>query len=242
MNRFFRTNRILRLGKSIRDSIMNWELTPIGVLVDYMNALSIHNVLDIGANVGQFGIDIRRYGFSGRIYSYEPVKSSFKSLLRTTCKDENWSAFPLALGIESGWSKVNVSGNDGLSSSILSMGKLHKEAFPNSDYIYSEDIELSTLDAEVLKLDINPKETLIKIDVQGFEKNVLLGGQRFFPQFPASYLEASISPLYDGEATFIELINLLDSSGHDIKEIFRASKDRNGRLLQVDLITQSQLT
>ena len=37
-------------------------------------------VLDVGANLGQFGTMIRKAGYRGHIYSFEPVTASFERL------------------------------------------------------------------------------------------------------------------------------------------------------------------
>lgn len=240
MKRLLRANKYLRQAKEIQNSLRIFSNSPTRQLVECCKALSIRNVFDIGANVGQFGIDLRRNGFSGHIYSYEPVKQSFELLVKTSQKDQLWSVFPLALGRKKGTSIINVSANDGLSSSIMYMGKTHKDAFPESYFKYSEEIVVTTLEEEILKLGINPRETLVKMDVQGFERNVILGGKKSFAEFPLCYLEASILPLYEGEASFLELMNLLASLGHDLEDMFRGTKDRNNRLLQVDIITKSR--
>ncbi len=238
MKRSLRTNKYLRQAKEIQYSLRNFNNSPTRQVVECCKDLLIRNVLDVGANVGQFGIDLRRNGFSGHIYSYEPVKQTFDLLVKTSQKDQLWSVFPFALGSEKGTTTINVSGNDGLSSSIMSMGIIHQNAFPESSFKYSEEIMVSTLEEEISKLGINPKETLVKMDVQGFERNVILGGGEFFAEFPACYLEASISPLYEGEASFLELINLLASVGHSLDDVFRGTKDRKNKLLQVDIITK----
>ncbi len=53
--------------------------------------LRIDTVIDVGANRGQHALSLRNLGYTGWIYSFEPVNSIFKSLLwgrlsrRTPC-------------------------------------------------------------------------------------------------------------------------------------------------------------
>jgi FkbM family methyltransferase len=158
-------------------------------------------------------------------------------LISTSRNDSAWHAINLALGKERTTSQINVSDNDGLSSSILPMGDLHKGAFPKSGYKHSEEIQVSTINDEILRLGIDPSTTLLKMDVQGYEKNVILGGLDQLGKFPLCFLEASLSPLYDGEASLLELLNLLDSLSHHLTDIFRGAQDQRGHLLQVDILT-----
>ena len=237
MIRALRTNSSLRKLREIQNFLARFTEVPSRKLVDYCNEYSITTVLDVGANVGQFGVDLRRHGYQGQIYSFEPVKQNFDLLISTSRDDSGWHAINLALGKEIAVSRINVSDNDGLSSSILPMGDLHKGVFPKSEYKYSEEIQVSTLNDEILRLGIDPSITLLKMDVQGYEKNVILGGSDQLNKFPLCFLEASLSPLYKGEASLLELLNLLDSLVHHLTEVFRGVQDKRGRLLQVDILT-----
>lgn len=237
MKRGLRTNPSLRKLKEIHNILVRSKDVALRRLVACCEEYSIATVLDVGANVGQFGVDLRRYGYQGQIYSFEPVKKNFESLISTSRTDSSWHVINSALGIERAVSRINVSDNDGLSSSILPMGDLHKRAFPKSEYVYSEEIQISTLKEEILNLGIDPSTTLLKMDVQGYERNVILGGLDQLNKFPLCFLEASLSPLYNGEASLLELLNLLDSLGHHLTDIFRGAQDQRGRLLQVDILT-----
>ena len=53
-----------------------------------------------------------------------------------------------------------------------------------------------------------------------------------------SYLEVSLNPLYEGEITFLPILIELSKYGHEVIDIFRGIKSKNGRLLQVDILTK----
>ncbi len=238
IRRHFRTSH---LARSALEYLMFISPPPraMRILVKRMQILKIDTVLDVGANVGQFGVDLRRNGYQGKIFSFEPVHSNFNVLLSTSRNDDNWEVFHKALGERNEILKINVSGNDGLSSSILPMGKTHQEVFPQSRYEYSEEVTIETLLEQFSTLGIDPKTTLLKMDVQGFERKVLLGGIEIIPEIPLCYFEASLSPLYEGEASFLELLKLLDSLGHHVADLFRGALDQRGQLLQVDVLSSS---
>jgi len=203
-----------------------------------MNELNISQVVDIGANVGQFGIDIRRSGFKGKIFSFEPVKESFLTLTETIKKHEPWDAFQLGLGQYEFKQNISVSGNDGLSSSLLPMSKEHLKNFPDSKTISTQEILVSTVDKQLANLGIDPKKILIKLDVQGYESEVLKGAVKSLSNIPLCFLEVSIIPLYEGEITLLPILNLLSESGHEVIDVFRGVKTKNGQLLQVDILTK----
>ncbi len=234
----FRTSRTARLAREYL-TFLSPPPRAVRILVDKMRIINIETVLDVGANAGQFGVDLRRNGYQGRIYSFEPVLSNFNDLVCTSKNDDKWEVFHKGLGERTEILKINVSGNDGLSSSILPMGKIHQEVFPDSGYEYSEEVTIETLLEQFSILGIDPKTTLLKMDVQGFERRVLLGGIEIIPEIPLCYFEASLSPLYEGEASFLELLNLLDSLGHHVVDFFRGALDQRGQLLQVDVLSSS---
>ena len=206
-----------------------------------MNEANISYTIDIGANVGQFGIDIRRHGFSGQIISFEPVKESFKILSSTINKHEPWNAFNLGLGATESEQYINISGNDGLSSSLLAIGKVHLNNFPKSVTVSSQKVSVSTLDNQLEVLGIDPGKILLKLDVQGFEAEVLKGAEKSLSKIPLCYLEVSIVPLYEGEVTLLPILNLLSESGHEVIDVFRGIKTKKGQLLQVDILTKLTL-
>lgn len=175
--------------------------------------LKIKTVLDIGANVGQFATNIREQLPEAQIYSFEPLKECYDSLVETFKTDSNFIAFNYALGekeeeIEMYKSKYTPS------SSLLQMSETHKNLFPHTKEHTPEKIKVRILDEVTKELKLKD-QILIKVDVQGFEEKVLNGGKNTFSKARAVILETSFAELYEGQPTFDMLYQKLHALGFD---------------------------
>lgn len=233
-----RSNPLARSARELLTGIGPKSESPFTSIVRNLEESKVSNVIDIGANVGQFGLDIRRHGFQGQIISYEPVLEAFGSLTQTIKQHQPWKAFQLGLGSEESERTINISGNAGLSSSILEMGSLHLENFPDSATVAKQNISISTIDKQLAVLGVQPHEIMLKLDVQGFEAEVLKGASQSLEEIPLCYLEVSITPLYEGEVSFLPILIELSRFGHEVIDVFRGIKANNGRLLQLDILTK----
>ena len=78
----------------------------------YKRMLLTHGVnliLDVGANVGQFGQSLRDLGFKGRIVSFEPLSEARSRLLKTSEADLMWDVAPqAAIGAEDGEIEIHI--------------------------------------------------------------------------------------------------------------------------------------
>lgn len=198
----------------------------------------ISTIVDVGANVGQFGIDMRRHGFKGQIISFEPVNETFTQLSETVKKYRPWKAIQLCLGANESDKIINVSGNSGLSSSLLEMKSVHLSNFPESATVATEKVTISTVDRQLDLLGIDPRDIMLKLDVQGYEAEVLKGASQSLSKIPLCYLEVSITPLYEGEISFLPILIELSKFGHEVIDVFRGIKAKEGQLLQLDILTK----
>lgn len=197
-------------------------------------ALGLDTVLDVGANIGQFGSALRASGFPGRIVSCEPLTDAFGQLERRSSHDPNWTVRRLAVGAEPGTLEINIAGNS-FSSSLLPMTRAHADAAPGSDFVGTQPVAVTTVAALVHELDVDPDRTLLKIDTQGYESRVLDGAGPLVGQFAAVALELSFVPLYDGQELFDELVARLTGAGYVLYGLEPGFADpRTGRMLQCD--------
>ena len=193
-------------------------------------------ILDVGANIGQYGKLLRRLGYSGRIVSFEPLSSAYSQLKAASNKDSLWEVAPrTAIGNENSQIAINVSANS-LSSSVLNILDSHVNAASNSAYIDSEKVKLNRLDTIALDyLEKDADSVFLKIDVQGFEKQVLDGATNILPLIKGIQTEMSLIPLYQGQLLFEEMIELLDKLGYELYSVIPGLADpQTGRLLQMD--------
>jgi FkbM family methyltransferase len=199
-----------------------------------INYCNIDTLFDIGANTGQYAIDMRKFGYRKKIISFEPLKSTFNVLKNAALKDNNWIVNNYAIGNENIKSVINVAGNTD-SSSILDMLPLHYNTAPESRYIGQEEIEIKKLDSIFNFFCKEEDRVMIKIDTQGYEKKVIEGATESLNRIIIIQLEMSIVPLYENEMLFIDMINYLDKKGFQLFSFENGFSDRtSGRVLQVD--------
>jgi len=124
-------------------------------------------VLDIGANVGNYSKAILDLRPNAKIFAFEPSSFARKLLEDNFPNEKRVDIFPFALSSSSGkavlWSDKAGSG----------LGSLTKRRLDH--FNINEEIQLLTLDEWNLNRSVKPD--LIKIDVEGHELDVLMGGE-----------------------------------------------------------------
>jgi FkbM family methyltransferase len=178
-------------------------------LIDFIENRGVEVVYDVGANVGQFGSGLRQRGYAGKIFSFEPVKSAFDGLESVAAADGNWGVLQCAVGSEPGEVWVNVSTNTQFSS-INRLSEKASSIDPASGIVGREKVACKTLDELATP---SQAPTLIKIDTQGFEREVLKGATRALSQAAGVFMELPIIDVYDGSWSFLEGIKTMDELG-----------------------------
>lgn len=193
-------------------------------------------VLDVGANSGQYAGGLRRAGYQGRIVSFEPLSGPYAALERKSAKAPPWDCRRCALGDVDGAISINVAGNAGESSSVLPMLKSHQDVFPGANYVGTEDVPIYRLDSLVGEILAPTDVFFLKIDVQGFEKQVLAGSKSTInDRCIGMQLELSFLPLYEGGMLINEALDLAYSLGFTLTAMLPCFTDlRTGRMLQAD--------
>lgn len=199
-----------------------------------LERLGVEIVLDVGANVGQYARSLRAGGYHKRIVSFEPLSEAFSALTKAARGDPLWTCLNVALGNRDGEIDLNIAGNS-YSSSVLPMSGLHVASAPDSAYRGTERVALRRLDSieqpEVREM----APVYLKLDVQGFEKAVLEGAPRTLSRVVALESELSLARLYEGQALFPEMIELIAASGFQLVSVEPGFADPGtGQLLQVD--------
>ncbi len=234
MNRYIMYLKKLTRKFGIEIRLYNMYSSEFLHLEKLLSYNRIETIIDVGANIGQYAMNIRGAGYKGRIISFEPLSAAYKQLIKNSRKDAEWIvADRMALGDEDGEIEINVSANS-ISSSVLPIMESHIRAAKESVYISKELVTIKRLDSVSTGLDLKGN-IFIKIDVQGFELDVLKGASKLLEKTKGLQLELSLTELYEGQILMEDMIKHVESLGFELHTIFPAFIDESsGRLLQTD--------
>ena len=141
-------------------------------------------VLDVGAAKGYWSRQAARIFPDAAFFLFDPLKESEPSLKALCAGNARFHYFVMALGREPGTRRLNVA-RDPEASSLLE--------FPGQDQSAQREVPVETVD-HLLSAGRIPKPDLVKLDVQGFELEVLAGG----------------TALFGGGCVFVVEVNLFD--------------------------------
>jgi FkbM family methyltransferase len=205
-------------------------------IANYLARFGIDCVLDVGANSGQTGQELRKFGFRGQICSFEPQKAAFLQLKACAESDSKWSTFHYGLGDCETQLSLNISGM-GPSSSFLPLSDQAVEALPALQYVGAEVASIHRLDSVFPDVCGEFRRIFLKIDTQGYEKNVVLGAERILDKIVGIQLELSLTPQYENEPPAEEVIRWVRSLGFVPFWIIHGySNPKTLQLYQVDII------
>jgi FkbM family methyltransferase len=227
-----------RLGFDLRYFIDSEE----GILRNLLHRLQPVAVLDVGANIGQYGRLLRGVGYRGLIISFEPLSSAHQKLTAEARADGSWIVAPrAALGSAKGSVAINVSGNS-VSSSVLPMKAAHLSAAPHSHYVATETVALARLDELLPAVFSGTGPLFLKVDTQGYEAEVLKGAAGILSRVVAIQLEISLVPLYQEAPSLLQILSAMGDLGYHLFQVIPGFRDvATGQMLQLDGIFVRQL-
>ena len=176
----------------------------------------VNLILDVGANAGQYGSRLRRTGYQGKIVSFEPQKQPFGELSEKARQDGNWTTVNVGLGREDGQATINLYGDSCLGS-MLQMDQSNYESKPSG----TETIDIRTLDGVFDQYVTANDRVWLKMDTQGFEKQVLAGAEQSLSRIIGVQMEMSLTPIYDDQPHLDEMIALLRAKGFMLWQLQR---------------------
>jgi FkbM family methyltransferase len=120
----------------------------------------------------------------------------------------------VALGDQEGVLPIRVHVAHSPSSSFLQVTARGLELYPFQREQAERQVRVARLDDYVREKGITLREeVLVKVDVQGYEDRVIRGGRDTLARAAACIVEVSLEPLYNGQANFRGLLELLEELG-----------------------------
>jgi FkbM family methyltransferase len=199
----------------------------------------VDTVLDVGANAGQFGSELRRAGYRGRILSFEPMTASHARLRAAAAGDAAWTTLACALGRTDGEAELNVTRHDVFASFRAPVTYAAARFGEATAVARRERVVVRRLDG-VLDEVLGPAaraRCFLKMDTQGFDLEVFDGVGVWLDRVVALQSEVAVIPLYDGAPRLTESIARYEREGFEVTGLFPVSRDEaTGRVIEFDCV------
>ena len=199
------------------------------LLQTVLRRLDVNVVLDVGANRGQFGRNLRILGYTGRIVSYEPVSANLDKLREAAEGDQDWLVEPMALGDVDSTTDIHVSAGAGVLSSLLDSNEFGRKRFTNmrDEVAARETIQVRRLDAVCGRAvaGIDHPRLFLKLDTQGYDLQALAGAGDRLRDVVAMQSEVSCIPIYEGMPHLTQQIATYEEAGFASAGMFPVSWD-----------------
>ena len=193
---------------------------------------ALRTVVDIGANRGQFALAARRHAPGAYIIAFEPLVEPAEVFRQVFRKDAKVELHLCAIGSRQGEELMHIAGADD-SSSLLPITELQTRLFPGTQESGTRQVAVSPLEEALFPQQILTP-ALLKIDVQGFELQVLKGGKSLLGCFDYLLVECSYITLYNGQALAGEVLRYLDEVGFVLVQRYNLLCDESGEPIQAD--------
>jgi len=229
------------LGLSLHDLRKNNDLSVFlpGHLKALLSRLKINCVIDVGANVGQYGLMLRRIGYDGRIVSIEPVREVFERLNAAADADDEWRTLNTACGSREETRAINVFAKSALNSLLSPSPNLLRLELDPSPIERTETVNVVRLESlfDEMLAGIDDPRVFLKIDCQGLDLEVLKGAGEGMTKVEGLQSEVSAIPLYLGVPDYLEFLSYCRNLGFEPTGFFPVvNSPVGGHLIECDVV------
>ncbi|HYE31034.1 MAG TPA: FkbM family methyltransferase [Methylomirabilota bacterium] len=212
----------------------NWEQDHyVRLLRYYDEGFRPKVIYDIGGHQGLWAEMAQAIFNPDGIIVFEPQKSLHSVIDQRRRPSGSWQILDVALGDRDEARDMHVTDNEAASSLLQPVTSGVPETW-RTNVVSSTKVAVRTLDNLARELNL-PKPDFVKIDVQGFEGQVLKGGASTFPHARRMVVEVSLREIYQGQAYVPEILAQANELGFALEDINDAVRDHSGRLWQADL-------
>jgi len=181
---------------------------------------SVAVAFDVGANRGQTVARMRAHLPNVRIFSFEPVASTFTILKNNVNRDRGVECLQMALGDLKGQAEIAIS-------KVSDRNTLSALAGPDHT---TEVISVTTVDDFVAERNLE-RIDILKMDTEGYESAVLRGAAKSFEAnrigFVLAECEFTPNPA-EPHGDFFEILKFLSPFGYRVVAFYSGGVDANG--------------
>jgi FkbM family methyltransferase len=198
---------------------------------------SVKTLIDIGAHDGMYAERASKYFALQRTILIEPLPDKTERLQQLGLPGLTVIASALADRVGNTTFTINETAQ---ASSIKKVNpELGQHYGVDLSEVASINVNVTTLDRVFEELQLSNID-LVKIDVQGAERELLRGAQKSLPHIRFIQIEALFAEHYADAADFCELYGTLSSSGFKLARLTDFANSPSGILLQCDAVFQNE--
>lgn len=198
----------------------------------------LNYIIDVGANSGQFSQAAIHFYPNAKVDIFEPLPNQFSKIETKFRGKSNISTFNLAMGNEEGTISF-FQNNYGHISSVLEINSdnIH---YPKSDKDLNQiEVKISTLDNFLDGKKI-PSPSLLKLDVQGYELEVIKGAEGRIQEINYLIIEANLEQLYKDQPSFTEINTYLNERNFELEGMLDFNLGIDNRYIEIDLLYKNK--
>ena len=159
----------------------------------HLRNLNIDKIIDIGAHKGEFLEKMLKIEKVNLFYAFEPQKDIFDILNKKFSKNNKVTLLNYALDKEITNKKLQIN-KFSMTSSLAEINEKSlylklKNFLTRSKSNFVDEYEVKTNTVDNVFKDVNLEKTLLKIDVEGFEMNVIKGSKIKLKEIPYILIE-----------------------------------------------------
>lgn len=202
-----------------------------------LTAYRINGVIDVGANVGQFALNMRSLAPDIEIHSFEPNPYVYNTLAANAARDKRWVTHACALGQSHGKIVLNITASSDFSSCRVANEFGARQFNDSLSVTEAIEVEMRTLDEVLDGISAEIKNSLlVKLDTQGFDMQVLQGATKGLKNAKIIVTEASLQPIYEGAALLPEVLEFMTSRGFTLSGFFPVTRSNNLGVIESDCV------
>jgi FkbM family methyltransferase len=201
----------------------------------WLPATKIGTVLDVGANEGQFVKVARALFPHAPILAFEPNPHLARSLDGLLSASGSGALLPIACGREPGMRPLYLT-KFSPSASLLQPTDVRIPDYPTAEIGETIQVKVERLDDVVRASALARSPYLLKLDVQGFELEVLHGATSILQEIAVILCEVNAEDFYTGQAGFEQIYRFLREHGFKLVDIGEPIRARStGEVLYFDV-------
>jgi FkbM family methyltransferase len=211
---------------------------PFDDLARISRVMNCDVCVDIGCHQGQTSLRLMETGLRCPILAVDPFADNLQKAKKALAGHDTVTFCEAAISDTNGDARFFINRNEQTSSLLVNASGNVQSFGADTELAKTITVQTLTLDTLVSRMCHSARRIIIKSDTQGAEAKVIRGGlSTIKDKCVAFYAEFMLGQMYEGQASFEELRDLLENKcGMVLRDIYPCLHGRHGDAAQADAL------